>query len=99
MVDEKGSVRGTECVWRISSPVRMCHPISGSARGRFDKGPESSDQKRKMKIRSRTDGMRKRNAREPGSVGGITMRNSSVSGFNAGRVSNFEPKRKKQQSL
>src|SRR5271163_2590174 len=60
MVEEYESLLGRECVARICSPVRMCHPMSKSARGRFDRGPASNDQKRKTKIMSRTEGSRKR---------------------------------------
>jgi hypothetical protein len=66
MVEENGSVRGIVRVSRIRSPVRMCHPISESASGRFDNGPASTDQKRKMKMMSRTEGSRKRSACELG---------------------------------
>src|ERR1022692_2862387 len=71
MVEEKGSVRGRVWVARMSSPVRMCHPMSASASGRFDKGPTSSDQKRKMKMMSRTEGRSKRRADELGCDKGI----------------------------
>jgi hypothetical protein len=64
MVDEKGSTRGMERVDKICSPVLICHPMSASARGRLAKGPTSIDQKRKIKIMSRTDGIRKRRADE-----------------------------------
>src|SRR5260370_33035978 len=64
MAEEKESVRGRECVAGTNSRVRICHPISGSASGRFDKGPASSDQKRKMKMMSRTEGRRKRRGDE-----------------------------------
>src|ERR1700681_3739441 len=73
MVEENGSLRGRECVARISSPVRICHPISASASGRFDNGPASSDQKRKMKMMSRTEGRRKRTAGEFGCAGVIKV--------------------------
>jgi hypothetical protein len=47
--------------------------MSGSASGRFDKGPVSSDQKRKMKMISRTEGRRKRSAYELGCAGVIRV--------------------------
>src|SRR6267378_3423723 len=86
MVEENGSVRGRECVARINSPVRICHPISASASGRFDSGPASNDQKRKMKMMSRTEGRRKRRADELGFAGvikvfGSKVRIRSVQGF------------------
>ena len=56
MVDEKGSVRGTECVERISSPLRMCHPVSASPSNRGARTPMVSDKRRTTKIRSDTDG-------------------------------------------
>src|SRR5579862_7630566 len=64
MVEEKGSVRGKWWVARICSPLRMCHPMSGSASGRFDNGPARSDQNRKIKMMSRTDGLRIRESGE-----------------------------------
>src|ERR1035438_9899035 len=73
IVEEKGSVRGRVCVARICSPVRMCHPISASASGRFDKGPASTDQNRKIKMMSRTEGNRKRRANELGCADVITV--------------------------
>src|SRR5450755_3348573 len=80
MVEEYGSVRGNVCLARICSPVRMCHPISASANGRFDKETASKDQNRNMKMRSRTEGSRKRKADELGSAEGIKGRRSSVCG-------------------
>src|ERR1700689_998760 len=99
MVEEKGSVRGKEkekekgCAPRISSPVRMCHPMSASASGRFDKGPASSDQKRKMKMMSRTEGSRKCRADELGSDGGIKVEGAvyKVSGHRVIRSSVIGP--------
>src|SRR6266851_3803061 len=99
MVEENGSVRGRECVARISSPVRMCHPISGSASGRFDKGPASNDQKRKMKMMSRTEGRRKRRGDELGWAEGIkdeeaVYKVSKTSGDRAiGSSGHLEPRR------
>src|SRR5580658_2160975 len=78
MVEENGSVRGSECVARICSPVRMCHPMSASARGRLDKGPASNDQKRKMKMMSRTEGRRKRRANGLGCAGVIKVCRASM---------------------
>jgi hypothetical protein len=40
----------------------MCHPISGSASGRFDNVSARIDQNKKMKMMSRTEGSRNRNA-------------------------------------
>src|SRR5208282_5055732 len=83
MVEENGSVRGSECVASICSPFRMCHPISASANGRFDKGPASRDQKRKMKMMSPTEGRRKRRADEVGCAGVIKGGRSSGCGRRA----------------
>src|SRR5271157_5293165 len=90
MVEENGSVRGREWVARICSPVRMCHPMSASASGRFDKGPASSDQKRKTKMMSRTEGWRKRRADELGCAGVIIGEEAVYKVFKVSRFHSFK---------
>src|SRR6266576_5726037 len=60
MVDENESMRGTECVASINSPVRICHPMPASPNSFCGSLPVESPITSRTKIRSLTEGRRKR---------------------------------------
>src|SRR5215472_3890438 len=88
MVAEKGSARGIERVSRISSPLRICQPVPASPRSRGARAPTVRLSTSRMKIRSATEGIRKRfhaAGRDTGSAScaGFDFRPSSASGCNS----------------
>src|SRR5512143_2726768 len=60
---ENASVRGIECVARICSPARMCHPVPASPSNFCENTPVDRENKMARKKRSLTEGKRNSNQR------------------------------------